>query len=252
MLGQRVATLVNEELSAGFHAAVWDATNAAGQAVAAGVYLYRLTAGGEQRTRRMVLIDGQAGGAASAAPAATLSTAAVEQKYGLAVVGAGLAAYVDADFRVGTVPVEIVVETLDGAPRAKGLTGGILGDVNDDGQVDLADALAVALYIIDPSITPPNNGDISLGDVNADGQLTTADVLLLAAYSANPSDPSLPAGIGQVVGDGGNLAAGSLTTLDRPLGMGLFSLVGRRMVATSSSSLTATSTTITTIPPIFT
>ena len=212
VLGQRVATLVDEERPAGFHAVAWDATNAAGQAVAAGVYLYRLTAGGEQRTRRLVLIDGQAGVAAGAAPAATLPTASVERKYGLAVVGAGLATYVDANFRVGTVPVDIVVETLDRVPRAKVLTGGILGDVNADGQVDLADALAVALYIIDPSIAPPNNGDISLGDVNADGQLTTADVLLLAAYSANPSDPSLPAGIGQAIG-GGNLAAGALRRL---------------------------------------
>ena len=79
--------------------------------------------------------------------------------------------------------------------------------------MDLADALAVALYLIDSSITPPNNGDISLGDVNADGELTTADVLLLAAYSANPSDPSLPTGIGQAVGGGGNLVAGALRRL---------------------------------------
>ena len=77
--------------------------------------MYRLTAGGEQHTRRMVLIDGQAGVAAGVAPAATLSTAAVERTYGLAVVGAGLATYVDADFRMGTVPVEIVVEPLDSA-----------------------------------------------------------------------------------------------------------------------------------------
>ena len=54
VLGQRVAMLVDEEQPAGFHAAAWDATNAAGQAVAAGVYLYRLTAGGERHTRRMV------------------------------------------------------------------------------------------------------------------------------------------------------------------------------------------------------
>ena len=38
VLGQRVATLVNEERPAGFHAARWDATDAAGQAVAAGVF----------------------------------------------------------------------------------------------------------------------------------------------------------------------------------------------------------------------
>ena len=101
VLGQRVATLVDEERPAGFHAVAWDATNAAGQAVAAGVYMYRLIAGGEQHTRRMVLIDGQAGVAASAAPAAMRSTASADRTYGLAVVGAGLATYVDADFRVG-------------------------------------------------------------------------------------------------------------------------------------------------------
>ena len=71
VLGQRVATLVDAARPAGFHAAVWDATNAAGQAVAAGVYMYRLTASGELHTRRMVLIDGQAGVAAGVAPAAT-------------------------------------------------------------------------------------------------------------------------------------------------------------------------------------
>ena len=200
--GSGVATLVDEERPAGFHAAAWDATNVAGQAVAAGVYMYRLTAGGEQHTRRMVLIDGQAGVAAGGVPMAMSSTKAMGRKYGLAVVGAGLATYVDADFRVGVGSVDIVVETLDRVPRAKGLSGGILGDVNADGQVDLADALAVALYIIDSSITPPHNGDVSLGDVNADGQLTIADVLLLAAYSANPSDSSLPTGIGQAVGGG--------------------------------------------------
>ena len=212
VLGQWVATLVDEERPAGFQAATWDATNAAGQAVAAGVYMYRLTAGGKQQTRRMVLVDGQAGVAAGVASAATFPTAATDRPYGLAVVGAGLATYVDADFRVGMGLVDLVVETLASVPRAKGLTGGLLGDVNADGQVDLADALAVALYIIDSSITPPNNGDINLGDVNADGQLTTADVLLIATYSANPSDPSLPAGIGQAV-SGGNLVAGTLRRL---------------------------------------
>ena len=102
-----------------------------------------------------------------------------------------------------------------------------MGDVNADGQVDLADALAVALYIIDSSITPPNDGDISLGDVNADGELTTADVLLLAAYFADPSDPSLPAGLGQAVG-GGNLVAEPLRRLtDDPAGDWSPSLVAR-------------------------
>ena len=78
-------------------------------------------------------------------------------------------------------------------------TGGILGDVNNDGQVDEFDVLYVALYSKDPSIALPNNGDISLGDVNGDGTVDLADGLLLALYKVNPSDPTLPPGIGQPV-----------------------------------------------------
>ena len=61
LLGQRVATLVDGAQPAGFHTTSWDATDAAGQAVGAGVYLYRLSGEGVQRTRSMLLIDGQAG-----------------------------------------------------------------------------------------------------------------------------------------------------------------------------------------------
>lgn len=43
--GQEVKTLVNGFQSAGFQTVKWDATNNAGQAVAGGVYLYRLEAG---------------------------------------------------------------------------------------------------------------------------------------------------------------------------------------------------------------
>ena len=81
VLGQHVATLVDAERQAGFHAAKWDATDAAGQAMAAGVYLYRLTVGGEQQIKRMVLIDGQAGiVAAASSAAATMSTDAAERE----------------------------------------------------------------------------------------------------------------------------------------------------------------------------
>ena len=63
LLGQRIAALVDGEQPAGFHTAEWDATDASGQAVGAGVYLYRLSGDGAKITRRMLLIDGQAGGA---------------------------------------------------------------------------------------------------------------------------------------------------------------------------------------------
>ena len=61
VLGQRLATLVDAERSAGAHTAQWDGTDAAGRAVGAGVYIYRLSIGRMTESRRMVLVDGQAG-----------------------------------------------------------------------------------------------------------------------------------------------------------------------------------------------
>ena len=122
VLGQHVATLVDAERQAGFHTAKWNATDQAGQAMAAGVYIYRLTTSGGQQTRRMVLVDGQAGVAAGApSPAAIRSTDAVEREYGLVVSGEGLTTYTDAVFevRAGMAAVELVVEA-EPLPRASG------------------------------------------------------------------------------------------------------------------------------------
>lgn len=44
ILGQEVKDLVDEVSSAGTHAAVWDGTNRVGNAVATGVYFYRMEA----------------------------------------------------------------------------------------------------------------------------------------------------------------------------------------------------------------
>ena len=207
LLGQWLATLVDGERPAGAHTAQWDATDATGRAVGAGVFIYRLTSGGHTVSRRMVLIDGQAG--IPAGRSGPMQPAAVGVKtegsvYGLTVAGAGLIAYVDPAFRVGTDQVNLVLEQPGGKARMKVATGGILGDVNNDSQVDAFDVLYVALYSKDPSITLPNHGDISLGDVNRDGTVDLADGLLLALYTVNPSDPTLPPGIGQPVDGGGD------------------------------------------------
>ena len=207
VLGQRLTTLVDAERSAGAHTAQWDGTDAAGRAMGAGVYIYRLSSGGMTETRRMVLVDGQAGipavGAAAQGPVRAVEGAveADGSVYGLAVSGEGLIAYVDPAFRVGVDEADIVLEEHGGSPRMKLTTDRILGDVNNDGQVDAFDALYVLLYSEDSSITLPNNGDISLGDVNGDGQVDLADAVLLATYSVNPSDPALPPGIGQAAPD---------------------------------------------------
>ena len=206
MLGQRVATLVDGEQGAGAHTAVWTATDAAGQAVSAGVYIYRLVAGDATATGRMVLVDGQAG-FDRLSPQSALTSARAElvealpeaggSAYGLVVSGSGLVAYVDADFRVGLGPVVIEVEAQGRAKVVQEDNRGILGDVDNDGQVNLIDALLVAMYIANPASVPPNGGDIALGDVNGDGVLNVTDAWLIATYAYNPSAAGLPAGIGE-------------------------------------------------------
>ena len=225
ILGQRVTTLVDGKQAAGFHTATWNATDASGRGVATGVYLYRLLAGGERLTRSMVLLDGPvgsagiapSGGGTSASPgtdgaadpsgrtAGAIASGSWApaghqgQVYGLTVTGPGLIPYVDPAFRVEDGPVEIQVQTLASLPRGKMAAGGLLGDVDGNGQVDLSDALLVASYSEDPSLSIPN-GDITLGDVNRDGQVGLADARLIVAYHADPSDLSLPDGIGAPVG----------------------------------------------------
>ena len=120
--------------------------------------------------------------------------------YGLTVSGEGLVAYVDPAFRVGVDAVDIEVGEHDGIPRMKRTDAGVLGDVDSNGQVDLADLLLVMLYSMDSSITLPNNGDISLGDVNGDGWVNSADAVILVQYLSDPFDPELPPGIGKAVG----------------------------------------------------
>ena len=135
LLGQHIATLVDGERPAGFHTATWTATDVAGQAVGAGVYIYRMTVGVERQTGRMVLIDGQAGlaaaGAASAWSGASKGSGPAEV-YGLIVSGSGLVPYVDSAFRVeaGMAPVELVVSA--GQYSA--------GKVTDDEQAVIPDA----------------------------------------------------------------------------------------------------------------
>ncbi len=51
MLGQQVITLIDKELSAGYHVANWNAGN-----IASGIYIYKLTSKGKTLTQKMVLM----------------------------------------------------------------------------------------------------------------------------------------------------------------------------------------------------
>ena len=76
---------------------------------------------------------------------------------------------------------------------------GILGDVNNSNSVTITDALIVATYDLDNTITIPNDGDIQLGDVNRNGTINITDALMIATYDIEPNNPNLPPGIGEPV-----------------------------------------------------
>jgi len=54
--GERVVTLVDGRLSAGYHQVQWDGTNAAGIPVASGVYVYELKTGQQRLVKKMLLV----------------------------------------------------------------------------------------------------------------------------------------------------------------------------------------------------
>jgi hypothetical protein len=56
ILGQKIAELVNDDRTAGYHTVTWDGRNAIGQKVASGIYLYRLETRGLVTTRKMIML----------------------------------------------------------------------------------------------------------------------------------------------------------------------------------------------------
>lgn len=56
MLGRKVKTLVNEDVSAGKYKVTWDGSNEANQRVASGIYFYRLQSQGFEQSRKMLLM----------------------------------------------------------------------------------------------------------------------------------------------------------------------------------------------------
>jgi hypothetical protein len=56
LLGKEIRTLVKRHLPAGEYSLKWDGKDDRGNQVASGLYFYRLTAGGQQAWRRMLLL----------------------------------------------------------------------------------------------------------------------------------------------------------------------------------------------------
>jgi hypothetical protein len=55
-MGQLVHTVVNDRMEPGRYAAHWDATNFRGEKVSAGVYFYKMAAGGYTSTKKMLVV----------------------------------------------------------------------------------------------------------------------------------------------------------------------------------------------------
>lgn len=56
MLGQKIKTLIDQNQMAGVHRAIWNGKNEFGEAVASGIYLYRIQSNNFTATKRMLLI----------------------------------------------------------------------------------------------------------------------------------------------------------------------------------------------------
>ncbi|GAB4343212.1 MAG: hypothetical protein Kow0037_31170 [Calditrichia bacterium] len=56
MLGQKVKTLVNSRMEAGYHRVEWDGQNEVGQSVASGIYFYRFQSGPLNTIHKMILL----------------------------------------------------------------------------------------------------------------------------------------------------------------------------------------------------
>ena len=78
--------------------------------------------------------------------------------------------------------VLVLAASLLAPARAQtGLAGGLLGDLNTDGQVTSVDALWVLWFVsgtVEFIVPPPN------GDVNEDGTINAVDAQLILQYTA--------------------------------------------------------------------
>ena len=56
VLGQKVTTVIDDDMEAGFRSVIWNGDDRNGNQVASGVYFYRLSAGDHNFTKKMMML----------------------------------------------------------------------------------------------------------------------------------------------------------------------------------------------------
>src|SRR5687768_3721873 len=77
----------------------------------------------------------------------------------------------------------------------------IRGDVDGDGRVTAADAVALRTYLVRGTV-PAGRDITSVGDANADGRVTAADAALISRFAAGLDVSRFP--VGRPIGDAGD------------------------------------------------
>lgn len=96
IMGQSVATVIDNYMSAGTHSVTWNGMDDRGNHVSAGIYLYQLSAGRHAETKKMLLLDG--GGSYVAKSSINIDTQSIakiaaEAMYTITITHSGIIPY---------------------------------------------------------------------------------------------------------------------------------------------------------------
>ena len=182
-LGQRVRLLTDEFRAPGAHTILWDGRDEQGRASAAGVYFYRLAAGGQIASGRMVLVDGSIA-RAGRSPAPRVQTE--PNIYAATLSGPTIATRVLPRIVADGYPLTLIVSDRTAVPRAVASTIAVDAapnetspDFDGNGEVDFGDFFLLIEAFGKES--RDEGFDVSL-DLVPDGKITLEDFFRFADH----------------------------------------------------------------------
>ncbi|MFA6471082.1 MAG: SUMF1/EgtB/PvdO family nonheme iron enzyme [Candidatus Latescibacterota bacterium] len=197
IIGQKVATVIDNYMSAGFHFVTWNGMDDRGNHVSAGIYLYQLKAGRQIETKKMLLLDG--GGSHAAKPSMnsgnqSVAKSANQVTYTITIVNNVIIPYT----RTGVTitygqTMDFVVTLIDSIIIINGITfvsipGNTfeMGDVENAGTSEERPVHSVTLTGFEMSIYEITNAQYAqfLNDAKASGDITATSSSVEGAKGA--------------------------------------------------------------------